>query len=165
MKILLLLRVLCTLQSNLKMSFTNNFTISTPAARMLEWPEFLNYLSGFAAAAPGRQKIQEMRPPDDLKTEIGLTHEALQVALKDQIPSLQTLEDCEQLIHRSAIENQTMDSRSSIFRGLWGSTMKFEVPRRVGIVNFRYYIREWITFLIYEILKKINFASSSLQVN
>ncbi len=76
---------------------------------MLEWPEFLNYLSGFAASAPGRQKIQQLRPPEDLKTEIGLTHEALQVAIKDQIPSLQILEDCEQLIHRSAIENQIMD--------------------------------------------------------
>ena len=87
----------------------SNFKISPPAARMLEWPEFLNYLSGFAASVPGQHKIQQMRPPDDLQVEIGLSHEALQIALKDQIPSLQTLEDCEELIHKSAIENQVMD--------------------------------------------------------
>ena len=87
----------------------NNFKISPSAARMLEWPEFLNYLSGFAASVPGQHKIQQMRPPGDLQVEIGLSHEALQIALKDQIPSLQTLEDCEELIHKSAIENQVMD--------------------------------------------------------
>ena len=55
---------------------------------MLEWPEFLDYLSGFACFSCRTSKNLTMRPPEDLKAELGFSHEALQVALKDQIPSL-----------------------------------------------------------------------------
>src|SRR5262245_55322310 len=87
----------------------NTFYISPSASRMLEWPDFLQYFSGFASSAAGRQKILALQPPDDLMAELEISHEALQCALKDQIPSLSTLEDSEQLIHKAAIENQVMD--------------------------------------------------------
>lgn len=87
----------------------NRFHISPSAARMLEWPEFLQYFSGYASSAAGRQKILELQAPEDLKAELEISHEALQCALKDQIPSLSTLENSEELIHKAAIENQVMD--------------------------------------------------------
>ncbi|MCI0613173.1 hypothetical protein L0244_09300, partial [bacterium] len=92
----------------------NSFHISPSAARMLEWPEFLEYFSGFASSAAGRQKILAIQPPEDLKAELETSHEALQCALKDQIPSLSTLENSEELIHKAAIENQIMDGAEII---------------------------------------------------
>ncbi len=85
------------------------FHISASASRMLEWLDFLEYLSGFTVSPAGRQKILAMQPPEDMEAELAVSNEALQCALKDQIPSLSTLENCEDLIHKSAIENQVMD--------------------------------------------------------
>lgn len=76
---------------------------------MLEWPEFLQFYSAFAASPAGREQALLLTPPETLKEELALTSEALGAAMKDQIPALGSLENLTVLLQRAAIANEALE--------------------------------------------------------
>ena len=82
---------------------------------MLEWPEFLQFYSGYAASPAGKERVLRLQPVESLQEELALSAEALACAQKDQIPSLSTLENLSVLLQRAAIENEILEG-VEIFR-------------------------------------------------
>src|SRR5262245_37012296 len=89
---------------------TNQELRLTPSTlEMLEWPEFLEFYSGFAASPAGRERALRIKPVEDLENVLALSSEALACAQKDQIPALGSLENLNELLQRAAIENQILE--------------------------------------------------------
>lgn len=76
---------------------------------MLEWPEFLQFYSTFAASPAGREQALLLKPAESLQEELALSAEALTCAMKDQVPAMGSLENLTTLLQRAAIANEALE--------------------------------------------------------
>ena len=79
--------------------------ISQASAIVLEWPQFLQLFAEYVASSAAREEIRLVRPVDNLPEQLQLTRDALLCAQKGAMPSLSSIENIENLIRKTGIEN------------------------------------------------------------
>jgi len=79
--------------------------LSEQTKAVLEWPQFLELFSQSVTSTAARERMGAIAPVDDLPQQLGLTREVLVCAQKGVLPSLSSLEDLEELVRKTAIEN------------------------------------------------------------
>lgn len=82
---------------------------SEQTLEVLEWPEFLEFYSGFVASPAARARAAAISPSNTPEKELALTREVLDCASHDLMPSLAPLEDITDLLKKSAIENHILE--------------------------------------------------------